>query len=419
MFLVKLLPSESNICQTPATPCTPATMSAREAAKIAKLQHTEERKRRTSAIKDKWAQEKERKLGMQQERRNLELKQLEAMTQAAAIERKKNIDRQTEIAAKKRKEELDLVSASLKERSQLAEDLKKAEKERRRQSILVNAEIQSFAKKREEALNKKRKEEEESLLETRRLGFAETREYKKIQEDKKRESLATRGSYFKTVKSREEKLLQEKKQNEIDIIENRRKVWLAKREIEQESKKSEREDLIHTLDEWRLQKEKEDALALAELERQQDLLAERYQFWADRQELKQDQPKRDRESIIYRLDKWREERDIEENMRIERELKEIQDRKMYEMDRDNLKLALEEQEFSKRQSMEYKHVRACADRSYEMGKRANEQLYMQEQYETRMEDFKALKRCQKEESQRRRESLQFRLDSLVIWPCCY
>jgi hypothetical protein len=142
--------------------------NSREAAKIAKLQSTAERIQKVSELKDKWAKEKEDKIAKHKEKREEERKRQQLSMQLIAEQRRLVLEKQREAAIKKKKAEQELIQSSLEARSQLAKDLEKQKKERRRQSIALNLEILERMKEREAQLKEEQKAVEDFNFECRR-----------------------------------------------------------------------------------------------------------------------------------------------------------------------------------------------------------------------------------------------------------
>ena len=132
-----------DIATMPTTPSSisQSSLSARESAKQSKMINTEERIKKTVELKKKWADDKENKISAFNEKRKADLIRQKAISTATQDARKKNMEILISIKNKTREEQIKMTHDAVEEKKALVDDLLQMEKQRRRQSIMINKEI--------------------------------------------------------------------------------------------------------------------------------------------------------------------------------------------------------------------------------------------------------------------------------------
>jgi hypothetical protein len=138
------------------------------------------------------------------------------------------------------------------------------------------------------------------------------------------------------------------------------------------------------------------------------------QDWKDIQSYKENQAKHDRESLAGRLQKWKEETELEAKQRRQQE----------EVDQINRELAFQEYEDmrayerqmreNRRQSLAYRLDKAKKDKDFEKGQQALQQACYEEEVRLRHYERLDVQKYQEELRQARRQSLQYRNAVAVI-----
>jgi hypothetical protein len=241
--------------KTPGAPPQSASkLSARDTATKTKQEHTAEKIRQVTELKEKWAREKERKLSLYKVNRSKEMAAIHAANEASAEARRKEVDQKLQFLQAQKSAEQELLHSSLLDRTGSVALRENSERDRRRKSILLNEEILHKSREREEAIVQQRRQEEVLLLENRRLDFLAVREAKHIDASKRRESLVMRGETARQHKAASEELSRKAEEEERSRLDFRYELW-KDREVEKSTRsKRDRESLAFRLDMWRTQK---------------------------------------------------------------------------------------------------------------------------------------------------------------------
>lgn len=382
--------------------------NAREAAKIAKLQSTVERINKVAELKEKWAEERKLKQELNTVKRAIEFKRLQDDSSVAAEKRRENLEKQRVFAEKQRTEKKEALSSSLTARTQLAADLQKQAKAKRRISVFLNGKMKKLAAEREAKLLAEQKQFEVELLASRRLDFLQTREAKKDEETRKRESLCNRGIAAREQKSVEEELRRAALKEEQDLLETRHQDWTATKTAQQAEDKRKRESLAFRLQEWREQKAVVEGVASDAKKEESSLAASRASDWKDVQSYKDQQLKRDRESLAGRLKQWHAVREVEEsNHKLALEAAHIE-AELAQQCHDDVKKYEARQKAAARQSLAYRLEKASKDREFDAGQIAFRTLVSAAEEEIAQNDRKDVEEYRLKIQAERRQSLAYR-----------
>jgi hypothetical protein len=393
---------------SPLTSSASVGESSKEAARMAKNQSTMERIQRVAQLKEKWAKEREQKAQFYHDKRTVQLQKLQEDSQQAAEMRRKNIEKQREFDYREKQAKRDQLASSLEARSQLAKDLEAENKARRRISIFLNSQMRKKSKEREQELNSQKKSEEESLHASRQLDALQLREAKKEEEERKRESMCNRTLLAQEQKRIAEELAQQKKEEELSILKLRKQNW----EDDINSKKSEeerrRESVAFRLDEWRKHKGVEDELSRSMEHGELDLIHTRHADWKDVQAYKEEEERNRRESLAFRLDKWREEKSLEQKNKEQQEIAREIDNELSCQARDDVQEYRNQVKESRRQSLAYRLDKARKDRDFEEGQKALRQLVLKEEKRLNDLDREDVQNYRQMIADARRQSLEYR-----------
>jgi hypothetical protein len=381
------------------------------------MSFTAEKRKKAAENKEKWEREKKERVESAEKKRMEDIKHFNKMSEQLSAKRRKNSIKQKELEKKKTLERKNTLAASLQEQAQLKADLERQERERRRQSVALNTQIHAKAREREEELLRKQKEEEHQLLEARRIDTLAIREKQLEEEESRRQSLAIRHEEFKKQKEAEERLKEAQRQEEKDLLATRRQMWEDRQSFSMEEKARHRASLAGRLEEWReTRKREQEAIAKEKKEAESDL-SEKRQIWIDFNDIKKQCNERDRQSILWRLDKWRDERDLEAEER-ERQVEIANtERALMLQEMEDVMRFKEEQESLRRQSMAYRADAAARERDFNQGLEANKHAVMEMESMIHKAEQEDVIKYQTALEKARRESLSFRLQERVSG-CC-
>lgn len=183
------------------------TNSARELATQAKLTLIQDRLKKVSALKEQRLRDKQVKLELHNKKKAFTRAKLNQDSEKEAENRLQTIARQKEYDEQQKKRHKDMLAASLEERAQLAADLEKEKKARRRISIFMSKKIRTAAQENEERLLREKKQQEIDLLTSRRIENLNLRQAKKLDEIRKRESFCNKSETAILQKQAAEQLL--------------------------------------------------------------------------------------------------------------------------------------------------------------------------------------------------------------------
>lgn len=382
--------------------------NAREAARVAKLQSTQERIQKVAVLKERWAQEKQSKTLTYKERRDLELKKLQQENETNAELRRKNLDKKKEFEEKEKEKEAELLKSSLETRKQLALDMEAKAKAKRRISVFVNNSIRQKALKKQAQLEQEKKQQEIEELQNRRLNTLSLREHKKLEEDKRRESLLN-----KTLKAQEEKKVQEelenaRKEEEQRLLDTRHANWLDDQAYQQKVENLRRQSILNRLESWRQEKATEEQLENEKKNYEADLMKSRHEDHKNMKAYAEKLANDRRQSISVRLNKWREEKNLEMNMEEEKKIADEYERELQQQALEDVQQYQESMKESRRQSLAYRLDKARKDKDFESGQQALEQMVMEEEKRIQDLDRQDVQNYRQKIVDARRQSLIYR-----------
>lgn len=385
-------------------------VSSREAAILAKAQHTAEKQKRTSILKEKWAKEKQEKKELIAKKREEDRKARQSMSSLAAKFRQKSIAKCNQVTKAKQDEQRDMLKTSVTDNIQAKKAMAKAEKQRRRQSIMVNKEILQRAKRNEAKMLRKRKEEEDNLHVSRRIDFLAVREGKLEEEENRRKSLEAKNAYCRMQHELEKELEAVKKENMADMLAVRKEMLEDDNKTKEVMKQSRRQSLLGRLDTWRAQRQVEDELQQKQQEDLQLDVIQRHEDWLDIQEAKKEYKERARQSVMWRLDKWREEKDEEMKLAMERQMEEDAQRELLLQEYEDVMQYKQDQEDMRRQSLAFRLDQASREKEWERGEVFVQQYAAQKEFERKEQDRSDIAKYKSQLQDDRRASLAFRLE---------
>ena len=385
-------------------------VSTREAAIMAKAKLTAEKQKKTSMLKEKWAKEKQEKKEQIAKRRQEEMKSRQALSDLASKNRKKNIEKSVSFKKSKKERERELLRSSVKEHIEAKKKMEEAEKQRRRQSIMINNEILSRAKKNEAKLQRIKKEEEDSLFMTRRIDFLSVREHELEQAEKRRQSAEAKNAYCRMQSALQKELDNIKKEQIQDIFSVRKEMFEDDTKARASLRKSRRESLVARLDLWRTQRNQELEMKQKDQEKLQLQLIQRHEDWLDVQEAKKEYKDRERQSILWRLDKWRETKDLELQEAMKKQIAEDTERDLFLQEYEDVLQYKQEQEDLRRQSLAYRLDQASREKEWERGEQYVHKAEVDMERKITEEDRLDISEYKTKLEQDRRESLAFRLE---------
>lgn len=409
-------PKASSLCLSPSNKSFGGSLSARstrDGVKNTKLQASAELNQKVQIRKENWAREKELKARQNKLCRETNAKKVQELCDAAAEARKHSAEKKKRMIDRQKKEEHDMLAASLAERAQLAVDLEREAKARRRISIFLNKKMKEGAKLKEREMQEEEKKKEADLLASRRINYLSAREAKKADELRKRESLASRGVKATFDRKVDEVIANNEKFLERDIIDSRLENRIDECNQKYMEKVRNRQSLANRLDVWRMQRT---LVQAAEYEEQQNRLEDsrvRQEDWKDIQRYKETQAKRDRESLSGRLQKWKEEKEVTERLRAQENDAEQIERELAQQELEDMHEYQESSKRKRKQSLAYRLDKARKDQDFEKGQLALQQAYQEEELKMKTIDREDVKKFREQLQAARRQSLQYRTQLAV------
>ena len=322
---------------------------------------------------------------------------------------------------KKKQAEKELLESSVTARTQQSQALDHQEKERRRKSILLNKDIIKAARDREIKKQRKLKEEQDSLLSDRRLDYLQIRESKKIEEERRRESLVFRGEEAK--KQRE--IMDLKKINQInqlkDSIAFRKELVTGNDVVKKEEAERRRASLAFRREIWLKHRQFEDEKRRKKVAEEQQELAIKREEWTDVQTFKTMETQAKRASLEKRLEAWRLQRhncspgvwgavDEDDVEKTEREMKVLEALEMA-----NYRKKVEE---SRKESLLFRASAAKQEREWEQKQREAEKEKERVERKIAEAEREDVKKYQLQLEEARRKSLAFRRQQEVRMRLC-
>lgn len=363
--------------------------------------------------KEHWAREKELKARQHKLIREANMKKLQDDCDAANEARKRSADKQREFLDRQKKEEKDLLALSLAERAQLALDLEREAKARRRISVFLNNKMKKCAKQREREMQEEERRKELDLHASKRLDFLAMREAKKESDLRKRESLVIRGLKAASDRKVAEELAKKASDYERDMIDTRLENRIDDCNSKYLTKLRNRESLANRLNMWRIQRQSEQEEEQAEMERKREEYQLRQDDWKDIQRYKDIQAKRDRESLACRLEHWREEKDLDAKLKAQQLDAEQINRELYEQELEDVRAYEDSVKQQRKQSLMYRLDKAKKDKDFERGQQALQQVYLEEEMRFQAMDREDFRKYREELQAARRQSLQYRTQLAV------
>jgi hypothetical protein len=411
--LVASMMTTSTINKTPFSPSNLSTFSiesssTRESARKAKEVNTKLRIEKVQQLKEKWAKDKERKANFYQERRQQTIQRLEEETQKAAETRKRQLERQRQFQEQQKLKEKESLALSLQASRELVKDLEKETKARRRISIFLNSQIRKKQVEKERILLQEKKQYEESLLESKRVDALQIREKKTEGENRRRESLMNRTLYAQELKKRSEELDQQQKEHEKSLLNSRKQNFEDTQRYKQQCKQEEIQDLQVTLANEKEWKMKEKQLIEAEMLNELQLLQSRHEDWKCVQAYKQELEHRKRESLQFRISKWKQEKSLEQEQKEQELLAKQLESELTKLAYQDVQQYRTQCDENRRQSLQYRLDKMKKDIDFEKGQVALRQMMEEEERRLQALDRQDIANYKQKILNARRESLEYR-----------
>jgi hypothetical protein len=376
----------------------------------AKRQGSEDNKKKVAALKEKWAKEKAQKdkLRNKDKAKKIRPKPSSATKIKTISAIKKFSNNPTNDSDSFFRSNL---FDSLKERAEQKVIQEQKEKERRRLSVALNAEILQKARSKEVEMTEKKKIEEADLYESRRLDYAYIKQAKEKEKRKRRDSLIARGLAFKKEKKIIEDFLQQKLENEKKIVfDYRYESWKSSQEAKEKAAKKIRESLSGRLKYWRELKEKEKQIKVKEDEIAHEDFVQSHADWNDVRAYNDEKKKKERESLASRLQNWRRIREEEKIVHEDKERNEMNDRELRLQAHQDVMKSIENEKELRRKSLSNRLKEEKRKRKIEMKIQQDQMQKLHDELESRRQDWIDINAAKENDRQRARQSIAFRLD---------
>lgn len=326
-------------------------------------------------LKEKWRIEKEQRLQLNKEKREMEREQLQQQHMKASQVRKLLIQQKKDHEANEKARLRDLLTTSLQDKHVMQASKLEMDHERRRQSVLLNEKIREAGRKQIAHEREQHKQKQRLEIELRRIDFLEVKQKKKLEELRRRESLQfhTEQAKMQSLKGKNE-IAVRAEEEEKNLREQRRENWRDEQSFKQEQKRRARESIAFRLQCWRQEKKNSEQRHQLHAEQEKFDLLLRSEDHKALQEHKLKEKKSERESLAGRLQEWREQRDAEkERAAIEDEAKQIE-LELKRQEQEDIAAFEEAASRSRRQSLAFRLEEAKRGKSWEYGKKAFEKV---------------------------------------------
>jgi hypothetical protein len=331
------------------------TSDAREAAKLAKLKNTQITMFKVNVLKEKWAKEKQQKLNTYKEKREQEFKKLQEDTYQAQETRRKQLEKVKDLEEKKRENEKADLILKHEANVQLKEDLIKEKLAKRRISIFLNTSIRKKQNEKMKEIEEKKKEEEIVNLEMKRLDTLKIREKKTIDEIKRRESLHNRIESDRIAKEKEKEVMETLYYSkDRELLEIRYENWKDEQSYQEKMKEEEKNEIAFELNQWKLVKQYEENDEKAKKLQEKINLELTQQANEDIKEYQEKVKEHRRQSLAYRLNKARKDKDYEKGQKALQQLVLEEETRIANFDRQDVKNYRQKIQDARRQSLVYR-----------------------------------------------------------------
>ena len=286
-------------------------------------------------------------------------------------------------------------------------------------------------------MEQKHADDEASLLHSRREDFLLLTEARQAEEQRRRESLVGRGVAACQQREAAQRMEQERWEAETDALMYRHYLRNQQAEGAADEARRKRESLAGRLDEWRAQRSAQEALREAHDQDERGLLESKRANWVDANEHKHALDQKRRESLAFRLDEWRAQKQVGRRTRLPAaslslnslsptslslphlcQVAERENNERAEAERIEWELRQQEAEDvatyrqacdrSRRESLAARLDKARKDRTVEEALREQQAIIEAEELRLRAEDHAAVAQYHKDCDAARRQSLAFR-----------
>lgn len=384
-------------------------IDSREAGIQAKFMCTQQKIDQVALEKRKWAEEKEQQLTMNIQRRNQQLSLYVRESNRINSMYKINKEKKEIFEKTKKIEEIKSLQESLDAHSQLQRDLMMEKKRKRRESVLKNTKIRTLCKNNTQKILSNEKKRRESLYKAKYNDFLDVNKYNNDLRKKKRESLMMRNRH-----AREEKMIlsdikEKNREFESSLYQSKYENWKNLREYTSQCNQKRRLSLSKSLyNYYHQEKVILDELKKKEAEIEHDFLNSKYEGWKDINEYQEVEQQKRRDSLCFRLNQWRKEKKENEIREKEAAFEREQEARLQEACREDVRKYHELEKQKRRESLQYRLNKARSDRIFDEGQKAFDLEIKQIEEDYKMKDRQALKDYYSYEQEKRRQSLQFR-----------
>ena len=206
----------------------------KEATRLAKLRSIDEKALIVAQQKDAWAKEKEEKLALLEEKRNLQQKLGSEANQRGSEIRKMKAAMRLQDERRKRDNELDMLETANLDRAHTAAVLSGAERDRLQKDNMMTRILTHNSRDRYAEFMANKKLEREELLAAQHDDFVNVRDARQAEEDSRREMLYAKGIAAQEQRANDLVESKNKLQERNDMLEYRRIQSLAMALQEQE-----------------------------------------------------------------------------------------------------------------------------------------------------------------------------------------
>lgn len=286
---------------------------------------------------------------------------------------------------------------------------KKEEEIRRRESLVSRGEEYKKQKEIAVEMQRKREEEDRSILQFRHTLSKNLREEKEQSIRQDRQSITERLSEWRDQRKKEEEQDSVDKEYQTYILEMRRLDWCDVENYKKKQDQMRRESVAFRLDEWRQHKtldaqneaeenEAKEYEALLKQQEREDII--------EYQEMMKSQRK---QSLLFRMEKHKQEKVVEKSLEQAKYDLEEEERLKRETDRNDVAQYMQSMLLARRQSLEYRNQVALQDRLRVEGEKQMQKESAAKDRELIRLAYQDVQEHQAKEREDRRRSLALRI----------
>ncbi len=323
--------------------------------------------------------------------------------------RKKQQQVEKDLQDKKKQEEIE--DLTLKRLDALTvREKKTVEQMKRRESLHNRLEKDKIAKEKEkEVFHNLYYKRDQDILEIRYDNWKDEKVNKELQQLQEKEDMRKQYEIFVQQKQQEKKQLTMKELEKVNLLKTRELNYKDEQIYKQSLQEQEHNEVLWKLNHWKLTKQYEEELNKQKSLQEQiskELELKAYQDMKDYQTKLKEQR---RQSLSYRLQKARKDKDYELGQKSLQQMVQEEEKRIQELDRSDVKNYQQHLQDLRRQSLEYRSQLYYQERMRQQGEEQAQKQEEHNDYELRYQAWKDVQDHIQLERQKKRESVAWRI----------